>query len=120
MVFRRSGHKDSMNNANIAFCLIYIIQISSLQQPDILIRRRPANVAQPRKAGCGGRQPLRCRPTTTRRGGACSRPFCRTQVFVGGRFVNRPYGGPLVSAVGAGALDGPTPRLSTPSVTALA
>ena len=36
-----------------------------------------------------------------RRGGACPRPFCRTQVFVGGRFVNRPYGETPVWAVGA-------------------
>ena len=78
---------------------INIIRRSRQQTP--IIRHGSTSVAQPRKAGCGGRQPLRRRPTTTRRGGACPRPFCRTQVFVGGRFVNRPYGGPLVSAVGA-------------------
>ena len=44
---------------------------------------------------------MRGTPGLRRRGGACPRPFCRTQVFVGGRFVNRPYGGLLVSAVGA-------------------
>ena len=62
----------------------------SLQQPDILIRRRPANVAEPREAGCRGAH---------------------------GR---APTKKPSVSAVGADAPGGPPPRPSTPSVTALA
>ena len=51
--------------------------------------------------GSPAAEPLRGNDRLRRRGGACPRPFCRTQVFVGGRFVNRPYGGSLVSAVGA-------------------
>ena len=72
------------------------------------------------RAGRRGRRPLRENGRPRRRGGACPRPFCRTQAFIGGRFVNRPYGETLICAVGADAPGGPSPRLWTPSVTALA
>ena len=42
-----------------------------------------------------------------RRGRRPRRPACRTRARVGGRFMNRPYGGTGVCAVGDGALGGP-------------